>query len=501
MKRFFIAILLTLNTFAVAFAQDNYTTTIPVEAGEKWWGLTADHTLSEPFSEPFEWSTEGGKPYEFRMAALISSAGRYVWSKGPMQISFDGKAFTITSTTEKVEVRKGGRSLREAYLVYRHTHAAPSGVKPNESLYTNIIYDAAGEVGALHTAESVVAYAEKLLAEGLPAGIMLIPDGWQSHSSELLFDAESYPAPADMVAQLHRLGFKVMLSVSPYIPAVGREFVRNRDAGALLLDEKGDIVLFNTEAGFMACRVPDMDTALRYSGEMRSLMNSYGIDGFRVDATLLEGRLSGEALDNFYSAWAAVGADIPMMLYAPASALVADKAALVADDGTIDGAIRQALRIGQMGYPFVSPMLDKAYAQGEELWRRAISSVALPVATVVAPPWKFSSSRGEELKKVIRWRAEQSEFMSGLLNEASNTAEAMMRTMEYMFPKDGFGDCYDHYMLGDKWLIAPPVDGEKERAVRLPRGVWEDMRGKRYRGPRVVNVDVSRGELPIFELQ
>lgn len=497
MKRFFATILLILSTYASVFAQNNYTTTITVQDGERWWGLSADQT----FTEPFECSTDSGKPYEFRMAALISSAGRYVWSKAPMQISFDGTNFTINSDTEKVEVRKGGRSLREAYLVYRHTHAAPSGVKPDESLYTNIIYDVAGEVGALHSAESVVAYAEKLIAEGLPAGIMLIPDGWQSHSTELVFDAESYPAPADMVAQLHRLGFKVMLSVTPYIPAVGKEFVRNREAGTLLCDEQGKIVLFDTEVGFMACRVPDTAMAERYSGELRSLMNNYGIDGFRVDATLLESRLSGEALDNFYSAWSVVGADIPMMLYAPASALVADKAALVADDGTIEGALRQTLRIGQMGYPFVSPAFDKAHAEGEELWRRAISSVALPVATVIAPPWKFGGNRGEELAKVIRWRAEQSEFMGALLNEASNTAEAMMRTLDYMFPKDGFSNCYDHYMLGDKWLIAPPVDGEKMRAVRLPRGVWEDMRGRRYRGPRVVNVDVSRGELPIFELQ
>lgn len=499
MRYFCTTIILLLTTFSTLLAQP-YTTTIPVEAGEKWWGLSADMTIAEPFTEPFEWNTAEGEEYEFRMAALLSSAGRYVWSAEPMQIAFDGNTFTITSTAEKVEVRKGGRSLREAYLVYRHTHAAPSGTKPDASLYTNIIYDAAGEVGALHTAESVVAYAEKIIAEGLPTGIMLIPEGWQSHSSELVFDAESYPAPADMVSKLHNLGFRVMLSVTPCVAASGREFVRSREAGNLLLDEQGNVVLFDSEAGFMACRVPDMAMAERYNGELRSLMSLYGIDGFRVDATLLEGRLSEEAMGEFYAAWKAVGEGIPMMLYAPASALVGDKAAQVAGDGTIGGALHQALRIGQVGYPFVSPTLSKAHAEGEELWRRTISSVALPVATVIAPPWKFGE-RGKALADVIRWRAEQSAWMGELLGEASNTAEAMMRTMEYMFPKDGFGDCYDHYMLGDKWLIAPPVDDEKVRAVRLPRGVWKDMNGKRFRGPRVVSVDVSGGRLPIFELQ
>ena len=482
MRSFFATILLLLTTFTAISAQETYTTTIPVEAGEKWWGLSADILAGQPLVEPFEWNTAEGAAHEFRMAALLSTAGRYVWSAEPMQVSFDGSTFTITSSAEKVAVRKGGRSLREAYLVYRHTHAAPSGVKPDASLYTNIIYDAAGEVGALHTAENVVDYAERLIAEGLPAGIMLIPDGWQSHSSEMIFDSESYPVPADFVA------------------ASGREFVRSRQAGVLLTDEQGDVALFDSDAGFMACRVPDMAMAERYNGELRSLMTLYGVDGFRLDASLLEERLSGEALTDFYAAWATVGAGIPMMINAPASALVGQSTIQVAGDGTILGALSRSLRIGQMGYPYVSPTMDKAHVEGDELWRRAISSVALPVATVIAPPWKFGE-RGKELTKVILWRAGQADYMSALLNEASNTAEPMMRTMEYMFFKDGFGACYDHYMLGDKWLIAPPVDGEKVRAVRLPRGVWEDMRGKRYRGPRVVNVDVSRGELPIFELQ
>ncbi|MBR7102018.1 MAG: hypothetical protein IKC92_00335, partial [Tidjanibacter sp.] len=96
MRYFCTTIILLLTTFSTLLAQP-YTTTIPVEAGEKWWGLSADMTIAEPFTEPFEWNTAEGEEYEFRMAALLSSAGRYVWSAEPMQIAFDGNTFTITS--------------------------------------------------------------------------------------------------------------------------------------------------------------------------------------------------------------------------------------------------------------------------------------------------------------------------------------------------------------------------------------------------------------------
>ncbi len=503
MKRsIYCAIALILISLTSIYAQsDSHVTEVKVDDGEKWWGLSADLSCCEPFSAPFEFDTGVDVAHEFQMDALLSSGGRYVWSAHPMKIAFDGQSFTITSNFEKVEVRKGGRSLREAYLVYRHTHAAPSGATPDRELYTNLIYDASGELGAFHSAEGVVAYAERIVAEGLPVGIMLIPEGWESHTEELAFDGESYPEPRAMVNRLHELGFRVMLSVTPYVAAAGREFVREREEGRLLLDEKGAVVLVERPAGFVACKVPDEQMAGRYNTALRLLMEQYGVDGFRLEGSQLIDMISEESVAQFYESWAAVGQGIDLMIYSPSSALVAGRASMAHGDGSWPSALRRTLSIGMMGYPFASAEVSAVVGgSADELWRCAFASATMPIATVIAPPWRLGE-RGASFAELLRWRSSQAGYMADAVAQSGNTAEPLMRSLEYMFPKDGFANCFDQFMLGDKWLIAPPVDGEPQRLVRLPRGVWTDSKGRRYRGPRVVSVDVRSGGLPIFELQ
>ena len=73
--------------------------------------------------------------------------------------------------------------------------------------------------------------------------------------------------------------------------------------------------------------------------------------------------------------------------------------------------------------------------------------------------------------------------------------------MEYQFPRSGFADCDNQFMLGNRYLVAPPLDESPQRMVRLPKGVWTDMNGKRYKGPVVVNASAQDGRMICFELQ
>lgn len=40
----------------------------------------------------------------------------------------------------------------------------------------------------------------------------------------------------------------------------------------------------------------------------------------------------------------------------------------------------------------------------------------------------------------------------------------------YVFPHEGFADCHDQFMLGDKYLVAPMVTKGTRRTVKLPKG-------------------------------
>ena len=81
---------------------------------------------------------------------------------------------------------------------------------------------------------------------------------------------------------------------------------------------------------------------------------------------------------------------------------------------------------------------------------------------------------------------------------ASQTGEPIVRCMDYMFPGEGFEDCNDQYMLGDRYLVAPVMDNGTSRTVKLPKGKWVDETGKKYKGGKTYVLDVPLSRLPRF---
>ena len=75
-----------------------------------------------------------------------------------------------------------------------------------------------------------------------------------------------------------------------------------------------------------------------------------------------------------------------------------------------------------------------------------------------------------------------------------------MRHMEYSFPNEGFEDCKDQFMLGDKYLVAPVLTKDNTRKIKLPKGQWRDDEGKIYKGGKEYSFkDIPLERLPWFE--
>ncbi len=153
----------------------------------------------------------------------------------------------INSEREKVTVQKGGRDLREAYLVCSHKNMRPDGANIPRELFTCPIYDPGITPGVPNDQESILRYASRLADSGFPAGIILLPDGWQSLARECDFNRDLYPDAEGMIRKLHEAGFKVMLTATPYIRAAGANYWEARLAGRLITNPDGEPLVFEME--------------------------------------------------------------------------------------------------------------------------------------------------------------------------------------------------------------------------------------------------------------
>jgi len=190
-------------------------------------------------------------------------------------------------------------------------------------------------------------------------------------------------------------------------------------------------------------------------------------------------------------------------------------AAVWPGDNTADWtALRQAvstlLGMGVSGFPFVgSDIGGYAHAPSAELFTRWLQmGVFSPFMRVHAEfgtpdkePWSFGKQQEAISKRAIELRYELLPTIYNVMQQASETGVPAMRPLFMEFPKDEAAAAIDdQFLMGSDLLVAPVLrEGESERAVYLPPGVWHDYwTGRRYEGGTTISLPVTLDSIPMF---
>ncbi len=491
--------------------------TIEVARGEKWWGVFIGSGEMMPFSKPFAkvdvsaWHKGG-----IKVPFLISSTGRYIFSKEPFSIEFTGDSFIIESDFEKVSVEKGGRTLREAYLVCCHKNFPPDGKIPSPELFVSPIYDMQSELGWGADADAVLGYAEKILASGYPAGTVVIPPGWQSSIGSYMPSQTLYRDFLELVRQLHEKGFKVMLTVTPFVSGDGHIFRTHINDNYFVKGNNDRFIMVEWEGGISACYdITNSDVYNMIRSRLNSLHDDYKVDGFLFDCRdampdIRESKIS--SVKDFMNNWSRLSEGFDFCQYtmsggngfAPYIHNLRIRGKLDAD--FLKHSSAAVVTAGMLGYPFSTVSAD-ILSQSELseinpvlLVRYVQLAAALPIMNIPFAPWRIDDGKVQNnFREAVNIRQRMGSYIGELVQELSRTAEPIVRHMEYVFPRNGFSDCDDQFMVGNKYLVAPLFDDNNTRTVRFPRGIWTDGSGKRYRGPVVVQVSSPDGGILVFE--
>lgn len=79
------------------------------------------------------------------------------------------------------------------------------------------------------------------------------------------------------------------------------------------------------------------------------------------------------------------------------------------------------------------------------------------------------------------------------------TKEPFLRSLEYMFPNQGYAAVKDQFMIGDFLLVAPQLEkGAAERTVVIPPGNWMADDGTTVVGPATLSVATPLARFPYF---
>ena len=458
---------------------------------------------------------------------LISSEGRYIWSDQPFSFRIDPASIQLYSDYEPIQPILAGKTMREAYLMASEKHFPSSGVLPDTLFFSMPQYNTWIELLYNQNQEDILNYADQVKKHDFPVGVFMIDDNWQKYYGNFEFKPERFSDPKGMIDQLHADGFRIMLWICPFVSPDSPEFRELQQKGYLIKRKgSGEAAIIPWWNGYSACYdLTNPDAVAHLKNQLKEMQQVYGVDGFKFDAgdishftdpTLAYHEASATSVD-LCEAWAKIGLDFPFNEYRAGWKMGGQPLVQRLGDKDYSWQAAQLLipdmiAAGLLGYAYTCPDMigggqygsflnvDQSKMDQALIVRSCQIHALMPMMQFSVAPWRILD---EKHLAICRDYAQLHQQMSPYLLEqahlAAKTGEPIVRHMEYMFPQQGFVDCKDQFMLGDRYLVAPVLTPSGKRQVMLPKGVWCDDLGQQFKGPKTLESEVPLERLPYYE--
>ena len=526
MKKITLHILFLVCFTAFVAAQSN-TVKIVVQNNEMWWCGIINHGQLMPFSSATKYSNNllGNNEGNQVQPVLLSSKGRYVWSEEPFQFSIADGTISIAGLGT-VDTGNAGTTLREVQQYVRKKYFPASGKMPDSLLITKPQYNTWIELNYNQNQADVLKYAHAIIDNGLAPGVLMIDDTWQQNYGVWDFNTKTFPAPKQMMDELHALGFKVMLWVCPFVSADSKEYRELSEKGALLRDRnnKGESLLVKWWNGFSAELDFTSPVAVNwFQDRLDYLQTAYGVDGYKLDAGDFEYYppniiAAKQITANEHSRlFATIGLKYPLNEYRACWKMGGQPLVQRLRDkqhswDEMKKLIPDILLQGLVGYSFTCPDMigggeissfwgEKNNLDQDLVVRSAQCHALMPMMQFSVAPWRvLDSTHFDAVKKAVATRNKMMPVIMDLTRAAAVTGEPIVKYLEYVFPNQGFEKMISQFMLGDRYMVAPMLEKGNKRMIVFPKGKWKADDGSLITGPVTKEITVPLGRLPYFEL-
>lgn len=451
---------------------------------------------------------------------LLSNQGDVIWCENPPKISFK-KGEIVIDADGTATHSKAGKTLKEAYEFASQNYFPPSGKTPDMKLISAPQYNTWIELMYDQNQDDILKYANALIANNYPPGVLMIDDNWQENYGKWNFHQGRFSDPKMMMDSLHDMGFKVMLWVCPFVSPdcdVYRELNKKKFLMQNTHSEAAMVRWWNGVSAELDLSNPGAVNWL--NDQFDHLVNEYGVDGFKLDAGdpfYYTGLKSHKDIspDEHTMLWGKIGLRYPLNEYRamykmggqPLVERLRDKTHTWNDLTTL---IPNMLLQGINGYVFGCPdmigggdfssFLPGSVIDEELIVRSAQVHALMPMMQFSVAPWRIlNEANHKAVKKAVALRMKYTDYIVRLTENAAITNQPVIKYLEYSYPHQGYEDIKDQFLLGDSLLVAPVIEKNTyKRRVQLPEGHWKYIDGKDYTGPIEVEVVAPIDVLPYF---
>ena len=502
------------------------------ENGENWWfGAVAEGFKMPVNSAKDNYVFDGriNNSYNQICTLLVSDKGRYLYVDGACKVVIGGNEVVLFDPIAPVQVGEGYSCMQEAYkaVADKYFYHSEKSVPPILMLAPQ--YCSWVEMLRGINQRQVEDYVQSVKAAGLPEGVFIFDDGWMQDYGDWEFDEAKFENPKAMCDKIHALGFKVIMWTCPFVHRSAKVFESLEKSGAFVKDADNKTAFRTWWNGSSA--VLDLTNPVAWNflkNQLDSLMEKYGVDGFKLDAgdgeyykfddityapTTPNGQCELWAKFASQYEYSELRACIGMSGY-PIVQRLCDKDSAWDNERGLGSLIPNMVQAGLAGYAYCCPDMvgggqESNFGSGKshdmELFIRSCQCVALmPMMQFSYAIWKHYAN--DFVKNIVRdcalFRKKYEGYIQDLMEEARLTFSPILRNLEYEYPHQGLQGVKDEFLLGKDILVAPVlIKGAKTRKVLLPKGdKWKYMpTGEIFEGGKTIEVQAPLEILPYFE--
>jgi len=527
----FLCLVFLLNHIGVAQEKSMEILLLP---GEKIWSGVIKDGQKMPYTIGSRFDFYANNKENQIQPLLLGNKGLWVWSEEPFAFEVSNGKIIITNTYGEVKSGHSGSTLADARKYASSTFFPASGKMPDELLFSKPQYNTWIELTYNQNQADVLKYAHAILDNGFEPGVIMIDDTWQEDYGKWDFHPGRFPSPKLMIDELHRMGFKVMVWMCPFVSADQtmivqkimkfKGFLMQKTEANTSWEKAIDPAMIKWWNGYSAILDFTNPEAVKwFNSELDRLVKDFGVDGFKLDA--------GDM--NYYPAdalsmqqvtpnrqcelYAQFGLRFPLNEYRacwklagqPLAQRLHDKNHVWAD---VQKLIPHMIIEGLAGYTFSCPDMigggdwvsfkDLKIFDQDLVVRSAQVHALMPMMQFSVAPWRILDAEHlDAVKKAVKIREKFTPEILVLARKSAQTGDPIISSLEYYFPNQGFESIIDQFMLGETILVAPMDEKETSRKVILPKGKWQADDGKTYKGGTTVAIEVPLARLPYFVLQ
>lgn len=477
----------------------------------------AEYLITEPF-----WFTQRG-------------TGLWVDTEDVMDVSMNDAqqgvfGYTLTQSSTMDSTVFVERNARDVYENYIGITGTPAKSDATNTQYTKPLWNSWAQFYTDVSQDSLLAWANGLHDAGVPGHTIQMDDGWMSHYGDFTFNSK-FPAPKAMSDEIHAMGYDFGIWVTLWINTDADNFTYAADHGYLLKSKTdpsapGLVTWWNGTAGIVDLANPD--ARAWYVGNLQSLQQTYGVDGFKFDTRFYDETCAPypghTALD-----YLKLGADLCDQFDLQGAGVRihwtgSQKYGFVTrqvDKGTdwvsLRTAVAQNLAISTVGYPFVETdmiggSLGQAPPTKDVLVRWAQAASLMPLMYSSSSPLGVSNADGSQqydqqtvdlYTTAVQTHERLAPYIEAQVSRAVRTGEPIMKPLFFNYPQDeATYTIADQWLLGDSLMAAPVLADQTRRNIHVPPGRWYDVLHRRtIHGPADLTgyaADLSR--TPVFVL-